>query len=207
MFTSKRNTDSSVWGKCYGKIDEAPEVILAWLWHMTSHERMAIHDGKNGNLLRVTDMSEKSRSQIYKCEFKVGMGVHNRRTTTKYHWFKLEPGNPSGREGYCMVWEPYYVSSKDYVEEGFTRNSIEAVSKGIYLIEKIANGRTKFTMVQQATMGGRIPLWVISWMIPHFLSLVFVVQEKYKKDGDSKQAHRNAHSVRGSIRRRSSIGF
>ena len=186
MFASKGNTDNIVWGKCVGEVDEAPEVVLAFVWHMTSLERLSIHEKRSGNLLRVSDMSEKSRSQIFKCEFVLGLGVRNRRGIGKYTWFELEPGNPSGREGYCVVWESC-VSSKDHVEEGFTRNSVEARSKGIYLIEKIEQGRTKFTMVQQATMGGNIPHLVINWMIPRFLSLVVVVQERYKKDKKDKE--------------------
>ena len=204
MFASKRNTDSSVWGKAVGEIDEAPEVVLAWLWHLTSLERMAIHEKDNGNLLRVSDLSDKSRSQHFKYEFKLGFGIQHRRGLAKYSWFKLEPGkNSSGFEGYCQVWEPD-VSSNDHVDEGFTRNSVEATSKGIFLIEKIGEGRAKLTMVQQVTLGGRIPLWAISWMIPNFLSTIVTVQEKFKKDVYGQQA--SSKAVRKG-RRRSSIGF
>ena len=177
---------------------------MTWAWFVTSHERMALHEKDNGNLLRVSDVSEKSRSQIYKLEVKLGLGVNNRRATTKFTWFKLEQGNPSGREGYCVVWEPYDASSKDHVENGFTRNSIEATTKGIYLFEKIANGRTKLTAVQQSTLGGNIPIWVMNYMIPQFLGLVVFVQERYKKDGNGKQTSSKARNAR---RRSSAIGF
>lgn len=123
MFVSKNNVDTHVWGKCVGAIDAAPEVVLAWVWHLTSHERMAVHERHNGTLIRVSDMPERSRSQTFKAEFALGMGASNRRISSKYTWFGLEGGNTGGRGRYCIVWEPH-VSAKDH-EKGFTKNSIE----------------------------------------------------------------------------------
>ena len=144
MFASKHNTFHELWAKCIGEIDEEPGIVFPWLWHFDSNERMAMHREDQGDLLRVSDMPLKSRNQVYRVELKLGPGVHNRRAITKYTWFNLES---SGREGFCMIWEPC-TSLNDPVEDGFTARSTEAKSKGIYLFEKIAPGKTKFTMVQ-----------------------------------------------------------
>ena len=52
MFQMRVEGDQNAWGKGVGEIDESPEVVLSYLWHLNTIERVRKHEKVNGNLRR-----------------------------------------------------------------------------------------------------------------------------------------------------------
>jgi hypothetical protein len=181
--TSADGSESLGWGKCYGDIDETAELVLAWLWQWCSYERMDIHRAINGELVRQTNATECSRSQNVEAEFKIAPAIKNRKSKTRYSWFKIEEaGEPTQRWNYAIVFEPA-SSTRDVADAqtGFTKGSVEATSNGLFLLEKVAPRITKMIMLQKADLRGSIPVWLMNLGTTFVLSLVTHVQDKFRR--------------------------
>ena len=190
MFSSTEGSFEGglVWGKCLGDIDESPEVVLAWLWQLCSYERIDVHRKYYGDLVRRTDASELSRSQTFETEYSLAPGIANRRTQTKYTWFQRDASGDtnhqkSGGYLYAIAFEPAVTRKNDAnsATGGFSKNSVVAISRGVFLFERITQRSTKMTMVQRADMGGKMQVWVMNSLVAYALSLIVDVQEKFRR--------------------------
>ena len=184
MFTRFEPSSDSLWGTSVGDIDETPERVLAWNWHMCSYERVQRHRGANGErLVRQTDAKDDSRTQVYQSEYKMIPTIANRSTTLTNSWFQLDP-SVLGREAYAIA----FATTQDHddgKQQGsphpFSKNAVKVNVAGIYLFERLAPRVTKFTMRQSVDLGGQVPLWLTNAMAAYILESALEVQNVFRR--------------------------
>lgn len=179
MFLRVELTDEAAWGKSYGDVDESAELVLAWNWFLCSYERVAVHRKGNGDLIRQTDATLNSRTQVFEVEYKMAATIANRYGVMLQSWFQLEPSS-SGQKRYAIAFET--VPNRREPQDGpFTKNSVKAVNIGLYLFEEVAARISKFTMIQKVDMGGQLPTWLVNALAVFGLSTVSDVQKNFKR--------------------------
>ena len=160
-----------VWGKGHGEVDECLEDVFAWVWLACSYERMQTHRSRHGDLLRETDASDKSRSQVMSIEQRTAPGFDNRWFETKLTWARRASGE-------------LVVSFEPTTQGGATRFTPGAVAgkiTGFFLFKQVAPRVTMFTIFQAADLGGLVPKWFAKALIPTALTLILRVQEKFRR--------------------------
>ena len=137
-------------------------------------------------------MSDSSRTQHFRVEYSIpAPGFHNRRAELTQTWFKLE-GGLNGNEAYAITLESHKSPHQDHESLGFTKSSVQASTRGIYIFERLAPRSTRFTMLQQGDLGGHAPIWVKNLVASHFLSMVVELQKRFKRSGgDNSSEHRS----------------
>ena len=174
----------SRWGKAYGEIDGALDDVFAWIWHTCSYERMLTHREKNGDgLIRKTDASDKSRSQVVAAEIKVGPAIANRRGETKWTWARTKPGEVA------VAFEPTVQGGAGR----FSNGAVEAKLNGLYLFQELAPHITTFTQVETLDFGSFIPSFLVDTLVRYGFSLTLRLQEKFRR------ADRVIDKVRGDL--------
>ena len=174
--------DGLLWGKVYGDVDDTAELVLGWFWRWCSYARVKRHrEREGGNLLRVTDASDKSRTQVVKIEYKMARGIQNRRSTLINSWFRVESENPVLGIGfyYVLAFDAVPDSSTD--SEEFSASSVRATSFGMLSFETVAPRITKVTLVQKADLGGGIPKWLTNSLVDSALNTVVTAQELFRR--------------------------
>ena len=176
MFIREDANDEAAWGKSYGDIDESPELVLAYNWFVCSYERTETHRRSNGALVRRTDATETSRTQMYEVEMTLATGIASRCFTSSFTWFKLDP-SVLGREAYAMTID----REKGTQDSPFTPKAVAGTSVGIFLFERVAPRITKFTMIQQVDLNGHIPTWLMNSLAVYGLGLTLEVQNRFRR--------------------------
>ena len=183
MFTRKEKSELIVQGKCVGLIDESAEIVLAWLWHTCSYERMRSYRRQNGNLKRSSDGEVGRRSQVEVAEYKTATGFANRIFVTCLAWSKLERGY-NGNEAYAIAFEPFYTekgSVEDAKMYSSTHAAVLASSSGLYVVERVAARITNLTYVLTSDVGGLVPKWLMKSLNIYALTSLIEIQEKYRR--------------------------
>ena len=129
MFSRRAESSNKRWAKTVGDIDEAAELILAWLWSWCSYERMERHKNVNGSLARQTDASFERRSQTVSQEMKLP-GIANRKGATNFCWFDLKSSWKNSEASYAIAFEPVPMTSSSESNLVFTSNAVECTTFG-----------------------------------------------------------------------------
>ncbi|GMI28473.1 hypothetical protein TeGR_g12203 [Tetraparma gracilis] len=85
--------DSNTWGKAEGVVDASAPDVLAWLWHLCTHERNLRHERKNGNLLKMELDVPGTRSKFMVASTKMPGAISNRVTAMWWTWAKDQNGD------------------------------------------------------------------------------------------------------------------
>ena len=173
MFAGATETSSSkVWGKGYGDVDKSYSEVFAWTWHTCSYESMEMHRKKHGNvLIRTTDISNTSRSQVVLAEQKTVRAAANRRYETKFTWARTVA------DTIAVAFEPTTQGGAGL----FTQGAVVGGIRGLYLFEKVAHDISRFTIVQSVDLGGSMPPWYVRTLVPTAVSLIRRVQQKFRR--------------------------
>ena len=184
MFHVLSSTDSA-WGKAVGIIDTSAETCFSWIWDWTSNERMAEHERKNGNVLRVAYRIPNSHSEIVSAVMKMPTGFANRVFHGWFVWSKIPDYN--GHETLVIAFAPredcdifLLPPLPSFQNE---TNIITGKTFGIYIIEKLAPQVTRLTLIQQANMGGKIPKFLTDLSVSNSVGNVQRVVHRFKRNG------------------------
>ena len=85
--------DSNTWGKAEGVVDASAPDVLAWLWHLCTHERNLQHERKNGNLLKMELDIPGTRSKFMVTSRKMPGALSNRVFGHWWTWAKEQNGD------------------------------------------------------------------------------------------------------------------
>ena len=183
MYSRAGGNGSLLWGKCVGEIDAPLEIAVAWAWDFASLARKQTHKQDYGDLVRRTDATHVSRSQLIYAEYKIAPGINNRNFVTQQSWFKLDRGGES--DAYALCFEPAPTTVTDV---GFSSNSLRGTTTGVYFFERLAPNKTRMTTIQRATMGGHIPSAAVNtFILPSHLKLVVEMQKILNKNVAAKE--------------------
>jgi hypothetical protein len=178
MFIRRDPVDDLTWGKCFGDVDEAILIVLGSFWNFCAYERMESHRQANGKLIRRTDATDISRTQIVEAEFAMAPGISSRRGTQQYTWFKLESGAALGcKESYVIAFD----ALPDAACPEFSPNSVRATTKGAFIFEKVTQRITNVKHIQKADLSGDVPKWLMNYLVEYALSLLIEIQEKFRR--------------------------
>ena len=64
-FTSSSGGGNQVWGKATTKIDCSALQALAWIWHLTTYERLKIHVAENGTIPRFAFLKSSQPHSLF----------------------------------------------------------------------------------------------------------------------------------------------
>ena len=170
MFVRETKGDSA-WGKAFGDIDDTINEVFAWVWQGCSYERMQTHREKNGELTRVTDASDTSRTQVIATEMKIAPGLKHRWSVTMFTWSFTASGD------IAVAFEPTARTSAWL----FTDGAVEAKHTGLYTLKKLASRITTLTLVQKAELGGAVSQWLMMMSVARAFALLLRVQEKFRR--------------------------
>ena len=165
----------SVWGKFFGDVDETLEVVLSWIWHHCSYERISAHKSINGDLICQCDSAgPASRRQVIKEEVRIAPAVHQK-SATEYVWFKLDSGLNGHGEAYAIALRPAATSGSS--DEWTGASSVT----GVYLLVKISPRITRLTVVKKFEVGVGVPQWVVNLYLTVGCSLVSQAQDRFRR--------------------------
>ena len=184
MFIRRDVEDDVPWGKCCGEVDESLELVFSWFWRWCSYERMDNHRRANGDLIRVTDASDKSRTQTINSEYRVATGIANRCSVQRFVWFGVETSATAAAVAASAGETSSYVIAFEAVpsptDSQFSPKSVVAPSTGTLLFERVALRVTKVTHVQKTNLGGGIPKWLMDSLLSPRHAIV-TVQDKWRR--------------------------
>ncbi|GMI28476.1 hypothetical protein TeGR_g12203 [Tetraparma gracilis] len=175
--------DSNTWGKAEGVVDASAPDVLAWLWHLCTHERNLRHERKNGNLLKMELDVPGTRSKFMVASTKMPGAISNRVTAMWWTWAKDQNGDLiaafSPHEDFGLGAEKQIVDTALEAE----KRSVLGRLRGFYRIKTLAFNVCRVTLVAQGSLGGSFTKQAMAWAVKSLLGMVKTLQDKYMRNG------------------------
>jgi len=180
------SSEEAAWGKGVGIIDTSAVNCLAWYYDFCSNERMTDHV-KSGDVLRVAHEIPNSHSMVTSGVKVLPKGVaYNRVFHFWLIWNKIP--NYNGHVTYVLAFAPRELCDSVLLPPppSFPNqdSTIVGKSSGVYIFEVLAPQVTRMTLIQQAELGGKIPLFLMNMLIKSRLSGVQKSVNAFKRKGD-----------------------
>ena len=130
-------------------IHEKLEIILAYIFHTKSNERVSDHVRANGNLERTWRYDNKSHTCYLSGEVKSPPGLTNRRFSCSLVWKKGWDGNPNV---YVLAMLPEKVSEDAKDKKTNSSGAVTGSTTALYIFETLADRITRVTQYQQTDL-------------------------------------------------------
>ena len=195
-FFRKLEAGESAWGKAKGTVDTSSNQVFAWLWHFMSYERLEEHRAKNGDLLRREILVPGSHSKIMIGMQKFPGGLANRIFSIWWTWIRYEDGTIVLAFADMNEYDaesPAVKAAADLISaDAAASKAVRGSTRGFWRIKPLAPNISSVTLVQQGSVGGSIPSWVLDKSVKSTLNVLKRLEDKYQRNGAKVDAEMRA---------------
>mmetsp|Transcript_23268 Transcript_23268/g.43719 ORF Transcript_23268/g.43719 Transcript_23268/m.43719 type:complete len:1815 (+) Transcript_23268:166-5610(+) len=180
-FTSSSGGGNQVWGKATTKIDCSALQALAWIWHLTTYERLKIHVAENGTIPRFAFLKSFQPHSLFSVVAKrFPLPFKNRVFYARQIWWLDEEA-----ETYYMCYFPEEVHNIEFgaghqshdVPEDF----VKAFASGLFTFKSLNKNVCEYTHHVHVDAGGILPQRLIDYKLSANLDVAIELQLKYHR--------------------------